>query len=161
MEKLALELIERNISISSVESFTVGSFANSIGSISGISKVYRGSLVSYQTRIKRDVLHIDQEIIDAYGVVSKEVAGLMAINGKKMFESDICISFTGNAGPTPMEDKPVGLIYIGIAYKDYISTFAYELSGGRQDIVKQAISIGIEKILEILKSDLKLNCIDE
>ena len=78
MEELAKLLIEKGISISSVESFTVGGFANMIGSISGISAVYRGSLVSYQTRIKRDVLHIDEKIIDQYGVVSKEVAGLMA-----------------------------------------------------------------------------------
>lgn len=159
MEKLALELIERNISISSVESFTVGSFANHIGSISGISKVYRGSLVSYQTRIKRDVLHIDQQIIDTYGVVSKEVAGLMAIHGKKMFDSDICISFTGNAGPSSMEGKPVGLIYIGIAYLDVIETFEYQLSGNRDSIKNQAVLIGIEKILNILKKNQNISTI--
>ena len=127
MDELASLLIERNISISSVESFTVGGFANMIGSISGISAVYRGSLVSYQTRIKRDVLHIDEKVIDKFGVVSTEVAGLMAIQGQKMFESDICISFTGNAGPLAMEGKPVGLIYIGIAYQEKIHTFCFQL----------------------------------
>ena len=86
MEELAQLLIQRNISISSVESFTVGGFAKTIGSISGISAVYRGTLVSYQTRIKRDVLHIDEKIIDQFGVVSKEIAGLMAIQGQKMFD---------------------------------------------------------------------------
>lgn len=151
MEELAQLLIQRNISISSVESFTVGGFAKAIGSISGISAVYRGTLVSYQTRIKRDVLHIDEKIIDQFGVVSKEVAGLMAIQGQKMFDSDVCISFTGNAGPSAMEGKPVGLIYIGIAYGENIYTFCYRLSGSRDDIQKQAILIGIEKILEILK----------
>lgn len=151
MEELAQLLIQRNISISSVESFTVGGFAKIIGSISGISAVYRGTLVSYQTRIKRDVLHIDEKIIDQFGVVSKEVAGLMAIQGQKMFDSDVCISFTGNAGPSAMEGKPVGLIYIGIAYGENIYTFCYRLSGSRDDIQKQAILIGIEKILEILK----------
>jgi len=151
MEELAQLLIQRNISISSVESFTVGGFAKIIGSISGISAVYRGTLVSYQTRIKRDVLHIDEKIIDQFGVVSKEVAGLMAIQGQKMFDSDVCISFTGNAGPSAMEGKPVGLIYIGIAYDENIYTFCYRLSGSRDDIQKQAILIGIEKILEILK----------
>ena len=151
MEELAQLLIQRNISISSVESFTVGDFAKTIGSISGISAVYRGTLVSYQTRIKRDVLHIDEKIIDQFGVVSKEVAGLMAIQGQKMFGSDVCISFTGNAGPAAMEGKPVGLIYIGIAYGENIYTFCYRLSGSRDDIQKQAILIGIEKILEILK----------
>lgn len=151
MEELAEFLIKNNISISSVESFTVGGFANAIGSISGISAVYCGSLVSYQTRIKRDVLGIEQEIIDRYGVVSKEVAGLMAIDGQEMFDSDVCISFTGNAGPTAMEGKPVGLIYIGVAHDGNIHTFCYELEGSREEIKKQAISLGIEKILEILK----------
>lgn len=153
MDELAHILMKRNISIASVESFTVGSFANAIGSISGISQVYRGSLVSYQSRIKRDVLQIDQEIIDTYGVVSNEVAGLMAIHGQKMFSSDICISFTGNAGPTAMEGKPVGLVYIGIAFLDQIQTYCFEFSGTREMIKKQAVSIGIEKILEILKKN--------
>ena len=151
MEELAEILKQRDISIASVESFTVGGFASAIGSISGISQVYRGSLVSYQSRIKRDVLHIDQKVIDTYGVVSNEVAGLMAIHGKDMFDCDLCVSFTGNAGPSAMEGKPVGLIYIGIAYLDQIYTFCFELSGCRQDIQKQAISLGIEKIKNILK----------
>lgn len=157
MNELAQFLMENKISISSVESFTVGGFANMIGSVSGISAVYRGSLVSYQTRIKRDVLHIDQQVIDTYGVVSNEVAGLMAIQGQKMFESDLCVSFTGNAGPTAMEGKPVGLIYIGVAYLDKIYTYCFELSGTREDIKKQAILLGIEKILKILKkNELKM-----
>ncbi len=159
MEELADILKEKNISIASVESFTVGAFANKIGSIQGISQVYRGSLVSYQSRIKRDVLHIDQDIIDTYGVVSNEVAGLMAIHGKEMFSSDICISFTGNAGPTAMEGKPVGLVYIGIAYLDMIQTYCFELSGTRNDIKNQAVSLGVEKILEILKKNEHFLCI--
>ena len=70
-----------------------------------------------------------------------------------MFESDLCISFTGNAGPTAMEGKPVGLIYIGIAYAGEIHTFCFELAGTRDDIKKQAILLGIEKILNILKKN--------
>ena len=150
MDELAKFLMKNHISISSVESFTVGGFANAIGSISGISAVYCGSLVSYQTRIKRDVLGIEQEIIDHFGVVSKEVAGLMAINGLDMFDSDVCVSFTGNAGPTAMEGKPVGLIYIGVAYDGNIHTYCYELKGSREEIKEQAISLGAEKVLEVL-----------
>lgn len=159
MNELANYLIEHHISISSVESFTVGGFANAIGSISGISAVYRGSLVSYQTRIKRDVLKVDCQLIDSYGVVSKEVAYAMAKNGQKMFDSDICISFTGNSGPTAMENKPVGLIYIGVAYKEDIYTFEYLLEGHRDEIKNQAILIGTHKLLEILKKNAKKKCI--
>ena len=156
MDELAQILKEKDISISSVESFTVGGFASLIGSISGISQVYRGSLVSYQTRIKRDVLHIDQKIIDNYGVVSNEVAGLMAINGQKMFDSDICISFTGNAGPTAMENKPVGLIYIGIAFFKTISTYCFQLNGSREQIREQAIYLGCNEVLKLLKTEYEL-----
>ena len=159
MDELADILKKQDLSIASVESFTVGAFANAIGSISGISQVYRGSLVSYQSCIKRDVLHIDQKVIDTYGVVSNEVAGLMAIQGKEMFSSDICISFTGNAGPTAMEGKPVGLVYIGIAFLDKIQTYCFELSGTRESIKKQAVIIGTEKILEILKKNADFSCI--
>lgn len=153
MDELSKILIEKSISISSVESFTVGGFASLIGSISGISKVYRGSLVSYQTRIKRDVLNINEDVINTFGVVSKEIAGLMAINGQKMFDSDVCISFTGNAGPTAMEGKPVGLIYIAIAYKDSISTYCYHLSGSRSQIKEQAIHLGCDLLLKLLKEE--------
>ena len=75
----------------------------------------------------------------------------MAIQGQKLFDCDLCISFTGNAGPSAMEGKPVGLIYIGIAYQEHNNTFFYNISGSRDDIQKQAILLGIEKILEILK----------
>ena len=52
MEELAQLLMQRQISISSVESFTVGGFAKAIGSISGISAVYRGTLVSIRHVLK-------------------------------------------------------------------------------------------------------------
>lgn len=151
MEEIVRLLIEKNVSISSVESFTVGNFALALGSVPGVSAVYKGSLVSYQNIIKHKVLGIPQEVIDTYGVVSNEVAGLMCINGQKMFDTDLCISFTGNAGPDAMEGKKVGLIYIGIAYKSDVHTYEYELSGSRKQIVEQAIAIGKMKISEILK----------
>lgn len=151
MEDLVRLLIKKNVTISSVESFTVGNFAATLGSVPGVSAVYKGSLVSYQTIIKHQVLGIPQEVIDTYGVVSNEVAGLMCINGQKIFDTDLCISFTGNAGPDAMEGKKVGLIYIGIAYKDEVHTYEYELEGSRKQIVEQALAIGKMKISEILK----------
>lgn len=72
MEELAQLLIQRNISISSVESFTVGGFAKTIGSISGISAVYRGTLVSYQTRIKRDVCILMKKLLISLALFLKK-----------------------------------------------------------------------------------------
>lgn len=151
MDELGQLLIEKKISICSIESFTVGTFASRLGQISGISKVYKGSAVTYQSIIKEKLLHIDHELIERYGVVSSEIAFEMAKNGQKLFESDLAISFTGNAGPTAMEGKPVGLIYIGVATKQGIDVFEYHLQGTREDIVNQAIQQGIDTLIEKIK----------
>lgn len=151
MNELARLLIEKNISISSVESFTVGNFAAMLGSVPGISKVYKGSLVTYQSIAKERLLSIDHHIIEKYGVVSKEIASLMCINGKSILDSDICVSFTGNAGPEAMEEKPVGEVYIGINIGNDISIYQLNLDGSRKEIIDKAVSFAIKKIIEKLK----------
>lgn len=150
MEELGRYLIDHNISIASAESFTVGGFANRIGSIPGISKVYRGSVVTYQTEMKRLILGIDQTLIDQYGVVSAEIAKEMATHGKTLFNADLCISFTGNSGPLPMEDKPVGLCYMAIAWHQKVLVYTLHLSGSRIEIQEEAIQIGSSKLKELL-----------
>ena len=150
MDELAKALIQYNISISSVESFTVGNFAAMLGSIPGISKVYRGSLITYQSETKERLLEISHEAINKYGVVSKEIASLMCINGKQILDSDICVSFTGNAGPEAMEGKPVGLVYIGIIYEG-INIYELKLKGSRVEIQQQAIDFVIKKLVEKIK----------
>lgn len=147
MNELAQLLISHNITVSSVESFTVGNFASMLGSVPGISKVYKGSLVTYQSETKERLLSIDHDIIAKYGVVSKEIASLMCVNGKAILNSDICVSFTGNAGPDAMENKPVGEVYIGINFKDDISVYKLNLKGSRSEIVKQAMDFVVRKLI--------------
>ncbi|MBM6842015.1 CinA family protein [[Clostridium] spiroforme] len=147
MNELAQLLISHNITVSSVESFTVGNFASMLGSVPGISKVYKGSLVTYQSETKERLLSIDHDIIAKYGVVSKEIASLMCVNGKAILNSDICVSFTGNAGPDAMENKPVGEVYIGINFKDDISVYKLNLKGSRSEIVKQAMDFAVRKLI--------------
>ncbi len=151
MEELIRKLTENHLTIASCESFTVGQFGASLGSVSGASATYKGTLVTYQTVIKTDVLKVDKDIVSQYGVVSQEVAREMCLKGKSFFNSDICVSFTGNAGPTAMEDKPVGLIYIGINYLGDIDVYGYHLSGSRATIQKEAVCIAKELILKKLK----------
>ena len=150
MDELAKTLIQYNISISSVESFTVGNFATMLGNIPGISKVYKGSLITYQNETKERLLGISHDVISKYGVVSKEIASLMCINGKQILNSDICVSFTGNAGPEAMEGKPVGLVYIGILYEG-VNIYELNLKGSREEICHQAVEFVIRKLIEKIK----------
>ena len=138
---------EKGRTLGSVESFTGGKFASEITSVSGASHFFKGALVTYATEEKARILGIPYSEIDTYGVVSQEIAGQMASHGKSLLNVDYCISFTGNAGPTAMEGKKVGEIYIGVAFYDKVQVFSYQLEGSREDIQKEAINIAYE-ILE-------------
>ncbi len=145
-------LKENNLTISSVESFTGGLFAKSITDISGSSKVFFGSIVTYKTSIKVDVLNCDNTIIEKFGVVSKETSIEMAKKGKEMFKTDIVVSFTGNAGPTVCEDnKRVGECYASIIFKDELYSFSYLFSSlSRNEIRERSVKEAIKEILKII-----------
>ena len=140
---------EKGRTLGSVESFTGGLFAKEITSVSGASHFFKGALVTYATEEKNRLLGISYKDIDEFGVVSKEVAAQMASNGKKLLNVDYCVSFTGNAGPSAMEGKPVGEIHIGIAFLDTAQVYSYQLEGSREDIQNKAINIAFE-LLETL-----------
>lgn len=143
---------EKGVTLGSVESFTGGLFAKSITAVAGASHFYKGGLVTYATEEKNRLLGIPYSVIDQFGVVSKEVATLMATNGKKLLNVDFCISFTGNAGPSAMENKAVGLVYLGLAYYDKVEVYEFSLKGNREDIQKEGVLNALEilgkKILE-------------
>lgn len=133
--------------LGSVESFTGGLFAEQITSISGASHFYKGGFVTYFTEEKVRLLGLTYDDIDKYGVVSQETAGAMAGHAKSLLNVDYCVSFTGNAGPEAMEDKPVGEVYISVACYDRVQVYKYNLEGARNEIQK----VAVEKAYEILK----------
>lgn len=145
------ELKKRELTISSVESFTGGLFASSITEIPGVSKIYLGTLVSYSTKIKKDVLNVDSDVLNNYGVISKECAEEMLVKGKEMFNSNIVVSFTGNAGPDSMENKEAGLIYIGICINDSNHIYELNIKKERNVVRKEAVKFAFDKIYELLK----------
>lgn len=127
--------------IASVESLTGGGFGYQITKTPGASKFYKGTLVTYANEIK-EKLGVDT----SQGVVNAEVAQQMALKGKEFFNVDYCISFTGNAGPSVLDNKEVGLVYIAINEQVYELLF----KGDRQQIREQAINFAIDKIKKII-----------
>jgi len=113
---LIKELTKRNETIVFAESCTGGLLSSSITSISGSSKVFQGSIVSYSNDLKNSLLNISEEKLTIYGAVSEEVCEAMAINVKEKLGADWAIAISGIAGPNGgSQDKPVGLVYISIA----------------------------------------------
>ena len=152
VEELSSLFKEYGRSLGSAESFTGGRFAASITAIPGASKFYKGSLVTYATEEKVKILGIDQNRVDTYGVVSQEICGDMAMHTKYILGVDYAIAFTGNAGPSAMENKPVGEIYIGVTAYQTTQVFKYLLNGSREEIVRQALQLGYDHLELMLKN---------
>ena len=145
-EQLNKLLTEKGLTLGSVESFTGGLFASTITSTPGASKFYKGGYVTYATEEKINLIYVPKDVIEQHGVVSREVAYHMANNARQLLKVDYCVSFTGNAGPSAMEGKPVGEVYIGVIYQGICEVYKKNLKGNRQEIQQQAVEFALEKI---------------
>jgi len=146
-------LISLEKTISSAESFTGGQFISKFTRIPGASKICQGSMITYSNKSKKTLLNIKQEEIKEFGVVSKEIALKMVLESKNIFNSNISISFTGNAGPDTIENKPKGLFFIGFAFEEvsFVKKY-YQPKLKRDEIISFAIDEANKTIMEYLKN---------
>ncbi|MFA6755940.1 MAG: CinA family protein [Bacilli bacterium] len=150
-ELLLKKLEEKNYTLGVCESFTGGLFAKAVTDIPGASKVFKGSLVTYSSEAKVNVLGIREEDIKVYGVVSSLVASQMCLNAQKLLHSDVCVSFTGNAGPTTCPGSgEVGECYICVAIKDVFKSFHFNIDGTRNEVRAKACLLACDIILKTL-----------
>ncbi|MCP8616453.1 competence/damage-inducible protein A [Salirhabdus salicampi] len=154
IESTVLNIMEeKHMTLSSAESLTGGRFIEKLVSVPGASKVVRGSIVSYQREVKEKLLLVSSGTIDQYGTISEQCAFEMVENVQNMMHTDISMSFTGNAGPDPIEGKPVGTVYIGIKQgSNPPQIYAYTFHGSRDNIRNRAVKKGYELLYKLLKS---------
>ena len=148
--ELKEEFVKRGRTLGCVESFTGGLFAREMTKVPGASKFFKGGIVSYATEEKIRIVGVNENTVKQFGVVSQEVAAEMVGHGKFLLNVDYCISFTGNAGPEAMENKPVGEVYIGVCTQDLAQVQKFMLSGTRDEIQNQAVSLGIEMLKNMI-----------
>ena len=111
--------LKHNLTVSSAESCTGGLVSKKITDISGSSAVFDCGICSYSNGIKEKLLGVEKNVLDTLGAVSAETAVQMARGVKAVSGSDIAVSTTGIAGPSGgTEEKPVGLVYIGVACRN-------------------------------------------
>ena len=119
-------LKSKNLKISTAESCTGGMIASMLTSVSGSSAYYFGTIVSYDTSVKINVLNVDEKVIEEFTVVSEQVAEQMAKAVKNVLNTNIAISTTGVAGPNREEDKnDVGTVWISVTNGNTISNKRY------------------------------------
>lgn len=139
--------------LATAESCTGGKIAESITSIAGASNYFKGSIVSYATQSKIDVLKIPEDLIRKYSVVSSQVAESMATHVLQVFKADYAIATTGNAGPTKGDaDAEVGTVYIAIATKKGVYSEKFNFGNHRTKVINRAANKAFEMLQkEILK----------
>ncbi|MCB2356257.1 competence/damage-inducible protein A [Clostridium estertheticum] len=132
-------LVNKKLTIATAESCTGGMVAAALISYPGISSVFMEGAVTYTNDAKINRLGVKKETLDKYGAVSSEVAAEMALGIAKTAGTSIGISTTGIAGPGGGSDeKPVGLVYVGLYINNQVKTKMLKLSGDRQKVRARA-----------------------
>ncbi len=128
-------LMENNITIATAESCTGGLISEMLTDIPGISRVFMGGAVTYSNEAKMEYLGVKAQTLESHGAVSRQTAAEMAEGIRNRLKTNIGISVTGIAGPGGGTDqKPVGLVYIGLSSDSGTVTKELRLSGNRKKI---------------------------
>ena len=139
------------------ESLTGGALAAEFVSIPGASKVLLGSITAYQNAVKQNLLSVPAPVLDSLGAVSRDTAEAMAIGVRAQLakaagvptEKVIGIATTGVAGPDADGDKPVGLVFVGLALADgSVCSIQLNLSGERDLIRAAAVQSAVSELWE-------------
>lgn len=151
-------LIEKDLKIATVESCTGGLIASRLVSCSGISDVFLEGSVTYSNEAKMRTVNVKHDTLLAVGAVSEETAKEMAEGIALRAGADIGVSTTGIAGPGGgTEEKPVGLVYIGVYYKGNVKAYRYVFNGNRNKVRNRATVTALDlvrrTILENIKED--------
>lgn len=133
-------LLERNSTISTAESCTGGALSQAIVAVSGASNYFEGSVVTYSNALKNKHLNVPMNLFTTVGAVSQEVVEIMAVEGRKKFDSDYCLSVSGIAGPNGgTDEKPVGTVWIGLATKNKVYSKKFLFANNRDRNVQLSV----------------------
>ena len=146
-------LAVRGLTISLAESCTGGQLAAAITAVPGSSAVFIGGIVAYANSVKQALLGVPENLLEKYGAVSSDCAIAMADGCRHGFATDFALSTTGIAGPgggTP--DKPVGLVYFGLAQR-WHETAAQQMHfpGSRAQVQAASVEFILRWLLEALE----------
>ncbi|MBQ8588584.1 MAG: nicotinamide-nucleotide amidohydrolase family protein [Clostridia bacterium] len=154
IDDLCKLLMDKGMTIATAESCTGGMLGAALTSVPGISDCYGYGVVTYSNEAKEKLLGVNHNTLAEHGAVSPETALEMACGALNISEADIAVSITGIAGPGGgTQEKPVGLVYVGIARKDQKnSVHKLMLKGNRQEVRSQVIDNVIRLIIDSIKN---------
>lgn len=152
IESVIKYLIRENITVATAESCTAGMIASALGDVPGVSSIFSEGYVTYSNDAKEKNLGVSHETLVAFGAVSEQTAKEMAEGVRKRTGARIGISATGIAGPDGgTDEKPVGLVYIGVCVDGATTATRNLFSGSRTDVREQTVFTAFSMIAKIFK----------
>jgi nicotinamide-nucleotide amidase len=151
-------LKNEQLTIATAESCTGGLLGAALTQEPGSSEFYLGGVISYSNSLKQGLLGVSAESLDKYGAVSEEVAKEMAAGIRSKAGSDLAISTTGIAGPDGgSAQKPVGLVYVGLAAPGGVQAEKIQLYGERESVRQLTVQAALNKVrVHMLNSERRI-----
>ena len=151
LQTLANNLSTQNLKVTCAESCTGGLLAANLTRLPGSSAWFDMGFVTYSNEAKQQMLNVKPTTLAHYGAVSEEVVREMALGALIASKADYALSISGIAGPSGgSEEKPVGLVWFGVASKKRIWAEFKVFNGDRDQVRAQAVQHAIQLLLSKL-----------
>lgn len=152
---VAKALVDNELTISTAESCTGGLLSARLVDYPSISASYYGSFITYDNAFKKKGVKVDPELLKKHGAVSPEVCEAMVKGLVDETNTDVGISVTGIAGPGGgTDEKPVGLVYIGLYYKGQVQVFKENFFGNRMRVRNYTVQRALKYVYNAINNDI-------
>jgi nicotinamide-nucleotide amidase len=140
--------------LATAESVTGGQVAERLCRVPGASTWFRGGVIAYDSHLKVQLLGVPQELIDAHGTVSREVAEAMAVGCRTLLGTDLAVATTGIAGPGGgTAEKPVGLVYAALAWEGGVKSVTWSWLASRAEVQSRTAKMALNLVRLRLQAD--------
>ncbi|WP_280585209.1 nicotinamide-nucleotide amidohydrolase family protein [Halorubrum sp. Boch-26] len=152
-------LTDRDESLAVAESLTGGLVGSRVTDVPGASAYFDRGFVTYAYDAKREVLGVSRESLDAEGAVSAAVAEEMAAGARDRADTTWAVATTGVAGPGGgTAEKPVGLVYVGVAHAapwgteaSFVRSERVVLDGDRGAVKRGAVDAALDALVRAVR----------
>ena|SRR3972149_981506 len=151
LEEMVGEILaRRRMTLAVAESCTGGLLGSRITDVPGSSAYFVGGVLAYSDAVKKQLLHVPDEMLRLHGAVSEDVALVMARGARKLLKVDVALGVTGIAGPARETAKPIGLVFVALSAMDLETCREYRWTGDRLANKRLSADAALQLLLDYL-----------